>query len=530
MQYRKRFSKPLLYSVTGAMTLILSVITGLMASPQTISMNKHHQSDPCEFWVSPPPVGSDLAAGTEAAPWATLDHAAAHVPDDSCTVWFTDGIYLGGNSLTERFTTTTTFKAVHPYQAVFENHGSVIELDGVRNMVFEGFELRQAGPGSEQFVIIADRRNEIWSEYVTFRNNIIHDSYNNDLLKIHNGVRFFTIEGNVFYNQAASEQHMDVNSVTDVVIQDNIFFNDFTGSGRPNNRDTKHFIVVKDSGVSDNGLDGSERITIRRNIFLQWEGGLETFVKIGNDGKPYHEAKDVQVENNLMIGNGSDVMVAAFGVSGAKNVTFAHNTVVGDLPTRAYAFRVDIKGENPLNENILFYNNIWADPTGTMGNEPDGLENRFSSGNVEDTVNLVLSHNLYWNGGEAIPAGTVVSPIIDDPQAVVAEPGINMDQTNVVLPRWEGASFSSGNGSIQQEFFRLAEQYGHIPNNSPAIGGAAPEFTPTEDIFGCPRTAESAIGAAEAYKHVFLPEAASQNRPDHKLLICNGRAKAPKHG
>ena len=84
--------------------------------------------------------------------------------------------------------------------------------------------MRHSGPDSGRFVVVADRRNETWSEYVTFRNNIIHDSYNNDLLKIHNGARFFTIEGNIFYNQTASEQHMDVNGVTDVVIQDNIFF------------------------------------------------------------------------------------------------------------------------------------------------------------------------------------------------------------------------------------------------------------------------------------------------------------------
>ena len=71
-----------------------------------------------------------------------------------------------------------------------------------------------------------------WSEDVVFRNNIFHDSWNNDILKINNGARRVTVEGNVFYNQTGSDEHMDVNSVTDVVIQDNIFFNDFAGSGR----------------------------------------------------------------------------------------------------------------------------------------------------------------------------------------------------------------------------------------------------------------------------------------------------------
>ena len=199
------------------------------------------------------------------------------------------------------------------------------------------------------------------------------------------------------------------------------FFNDFAGSGRPNNQDTKHFIVVKGSNVTGDDLEGSERITIRRNIFLNWEGSVETFVKIGNDGKPYYEAQDVQVENNLMIGNGADELVSAFGVSGAKNVTFANNTVIGDLPSRAYAFRVDIKRDNPLNENILFYNNIWADFTGTMGWRSQDDTRRFSTGNANETNRLILDHNLYWNGDQEIPSGSLVSPLVDDAHALVAE-------------------------------------------------------------------------------------------------------------
>ena len=37
---------------------------------------------------------------------------------------------------------------------------------------------------------------------------------------------------NVFYNQSGSDEHIDINSVTDVLVQDNVFFNDFAGSGR----------------------------------------------------------------------------------------------------------------------------------------------------------------------------------------------------------------------------------------------------------------------------------------------------------
>lgn len=449
----------------------------------------------CEYWVAPD--GSNGNPGTFAEPWATMEHAAENVPDSGCTVWFKDGTYDGRNSLERRFATTTTFKAVNPYLAIMENNGLVIELDGVRNMIFEGFRLRHTGPGATDYVVIMDRRDDvIWSEYVIFRNNIFHDSYNNDLFKIHNGSRFVTVENNVFYNQGDSDQHMDVNSVTDVVVQDNIFFNDFAGSGRTNNSNTKHFIVVKDSNEGADGLEGAERITIQRNIFLNWEGEPETFVQIGNDGKSYHEAEMVRVINNLMIGNSDNVANAAFGVRGAKDVTFANNTIVGDLPSEAYAFWINITGANPLNQNIAFYNNIWADPTGTMGASGSGDDNEFASGDAGVTNNLILDNNLYWNGGAAIPPGDPISPT-DDDRRVVADPELNTDQSGVILPRWEGTQFASGNTTVRQEFERLVDLYGRLPSTSPAIGQADPAFAPIDDILGNYRGVVADMGAFE---------------------------------
>jgi hypothetical protein len=41
----------------------------------------------CQYWVAPSPEGNDANPGSQAQPWASLEHAAASVPDNSCTVW-----------------------------------------------------------------------------------------------------------------------------------------------------------------------------------------------------------------------------------------------------------------------------------------------------------------------------------------------------------------------------------------------------------------------------------------------------------
>jgi len=474
----------------GGLALLLVLIAS-MAAPVA-------QASPCEYWVAPAPTGSDSNPGTPASPWATLGHAAATVPDGGCTVWVLDGTYAGATEIDRRFATPVTFRALNPYRAVLESSSTVVWMNGARNVVLQGFELRHSGPGAAGFLVYVDSHQGVPAEYIVVRDNVLHDSYGNDILKLNEVSRFVTIEGNVFYNQAAPEQHIDANSVTDVVIQDNVFFNDFARSGRAVPTDTKHFIVVKDSNEALDGLVGSERITIRRNVFMNWQGGRETFVQIGNDGKAYHEAKDVRLENNLMIGNTQVEADEAFGIAGARDVIFDSNTVVGDLPASAYAFSVGIKGLNPPNENIRFVNNIWSDPTGTMGAGIQSGSNEFSNGDPAATLGLLLDNNLYWNGGAAIPPGGLVSPLDADARRTVADPGLNVDQGSVVVPYWTGSAFLSGNATIRQEFVRLVQAYGAIPAGSPAVGRADPSFAPPEDILGIPRDAAPDLGAYES--------------------------------
>lgn len=475
--------------------LVVLALAGLVA---VVAQPIPAPAQGCAYWVAPPPEGRDSNAGTFALPWATLDHAAAQVQalgGSGCTVWFKDGLYQGASDLHERFTAPTSFRALNPYRAILENDGQVIELSGARNLVFEGFEIRHAGPGASKLLVYLSRAGELWTEQIVFRNNIFHDSYNDDLLKIHNGVRFVTVEGNLFYNQGPAEEHIDVNGVNDIAIQDNLFFNDFAGSGRRDGTDAHSFITIKDSTGNPDGLGGSRRIIVRRNIFLNWQGRRDTFVQVGNDGKPYYEAVAVRIENNLMLGNAPAAVYALLGVRGAAEVTFANNTVVGDLPSAAYALWAAVKDLNPPNRQLLLANNIWSDPSGTMG--ADGGPNEFANGDPAATSDLLLDNNLYWNGGAPIPPGELISPLTDDLHRLVGDPLLNPDQRTILLPRWGGAAFPSGNTSVRQEFVRLVECYGAIPARSPAVDAADPAHAPADDILGRPRGGPPDLGAFE---------------------------------
>jgi hypothetical protein len=274
------------------------------------------------------------------------------------------------------------------------------------------------------------------------------------------------------------------------VVQDNIFFNDFAGSGRANPGNTSSFIVIKDSNADHDTVIGSKDITVRRNVFLNWEGSTgANFVLVGEDGKPYHEAENVLVENNLLLGNSPVVMRAPFGVKGGKNITFRNNTVVGDLPSLAFAMRLNSEGSNPANENIHFFNNIWSDPTGTMGAESPSRPNDFSDTPLGQTASFQLHNNLYWNGGNPIPSdsGELIN-YTDDGAGVVADPRLP-NHDGLQLPRWtqgQGA-FADGSTTIRQAFERLVLTYAVPTELSAIIDAADPANTPSDDILGNPR-------------------------------------------
>ena len=489
----------LLLGIGGVIWVIFS-FAGTAAQPTSLGVAQSSL-----YYVSTD--GSDsMGDGSELQPWGSIQFAVTQV-DDGDTILVKPGLYSGRQRLTGNFQSGVTIRSEVPYQAILENNDRVVTLSGSSGPIFgitlEGFEIRHSGEGAGALVVHIDAGGNGNVYDITLRNNVMHDSYNNDILKINNGARNILVEGNMFYNQTGSDEHIDINSVEDIVVQDNIFFNDFEGSGRQNGNDTGSFIVIKDSNGADDLYVGNDNITVRRNIFLNWSGSTgSNFVLVGEDGMPYFEARNVLVENNLLLGNSGNPMRAPFGVKGGENVTFRHNTIVGDLPSLAYTMRLNREGDNPANRNITFYNNIWSDPTGTFGANGGGA-NDFSDTPPADTESYVLENNLYWNGGQPLPSNSAdLINYTDDPAGIVADPQLGSFD-GLALPRWNGSGFNDGSGSIEQAFALLVRQYGLPAAGSRVIDAADPDQNPSEDILGRPRFTPD-IGAVEIPEEIDL--------------------------
>ena len=283
--------------------------TALLILGVAASLTPTHASNP-EFLGGTFYVATDgddtTGDGSLGNPWATITQALDSV-DDQSLILVRPGTYNGRVRIRGTFPVGVTVRSEVPYAAQLRNNDRVITAyshpDGVEGITLEGFDIAHDGPGAAPLVVHIDGNGNVEVSRIVLRNNILHDSYDNDILKINNSTREITVQGNLFFNQFGSDEHIDINSVQNVVVQDNIFLNDFAASGRTDPGNTSSFIVIKDSNGDEDLYVGSREVLVRRNIFLNWQGSTgSNFVLLGEDGLPIYESEAITVENNLIAG------------------------------------------------------------------------------------------------------------------------------------------------------------------------------------------------------------------------------------
>lgn len=466
------------------------------------SENEADENEKRFEWVSFKPAASYFVAtggndttgdGSPEKPWATIRSAINNVPDNGSEIVVKAGTYRQAAYITRKFAKKCLIRAEEPYHVMLqapEKEHRVFYFSQAENIILAGFEMKGNPDGSGDYLMQIET-----CENIALENNIMHDSYDNDILKINNMTINSAIRGNLFYNQpSGGDEHIDANVVRDVVIEDNVFFNDFGASGRTVGNNTHPFVLVKSSTSDANRA--SRNVNIRRNVFLNWQGSADQpFLLLGEDAQPFYEAENVMVENNLFICNTEIRMSAAFCIKGVKDVVFRANTVTGYVfhVSFGYGIRVGREGSNPPNANIQVYNNIFSDPSGRMS--------FFSGGQKSNLENGTLHNNLYFNNGAEIAERpeNAFTPAMDT-KKVVGNPMLASPLSGVVTPVWNGNSyqFRGGAKTIEDVRINLINNYGAFTSTaSVAIDAADPAQMPSHDIYCNPRDAKPDIGACE---------------------------------
>jgi parallel beta-helix repeat protein len=300
-----------------------------------------------QYFVSP--TGSDIGAGTSAAPWKTLQHAANVVgPGDRVAVRM--GNYVGLDLTTSGTAAAPIEFDADPGVVINQRNATTpdgINLEDASHVIIDGFTVtgmpragvRSVGVDGSEFASFVTIRNvtatnnQTWGIFTGFVNdlliekNITSGSIDQHGIYVSNSGDRPVIRDNISFNNHDNGIHMNGDAsqggdgiITGAVVSGNIIYNNGTGGG---------------SGIN---MDGVQNSRIENNLLYgNHASGISLYQIDGGDA-----AKNNVIENNTIY-EASDARWALNVQDGSTGNTVLNNILISAHPTHG---AIDISADS----------------------------------------------------------------------------------------------------------------------------------------------------------------------------------------
>ena len=281
------------------------------------------------YFVAPPPLGSDANAGTDLAPWATLQHAADSVSAGD-TVIVSGGDYVGmylDTSGTAQAPIVFTVADGETANVIADNATTPdgINIEGADHVVIEGFQVDGRSRAGIRAVLCSHvtirgnslDANERWGILTGFcddlliENNVASNSVIEHGIYVSNSGDRPTVRGNVLFGNAANGLHMNGDRfaggdgvIDDALVENNIIYDNGTAGGSGINCDGVTNSLIRNnlvynthaSGLSLYQIDGGAPSTgnqvLNNTIVVAPDGRWGINIQNGSSGNT--------VKNNII--------------------------------------------------------------------------------------------------------------------------------------------------------------------------------------------------------------------------------------
>ena len=263
------------------------------------------------FHVSPPPAGSDANPGTEADPWASLQHAADSVSAGD-TVIVHPGDYVGmyidvsgtaGSPIVFRGADGEAMPRVVADNATTPDG---INVEGGDHIVIEGFQVDGRGRAGIRAVLcehVTIRGNSMdandrWGILTGFCDDLLIESNVATGSIVEHGIYVSnsgdrpTVRGNVLANNNANGLHMngDVFAggdgvISDALVENNVIFGNGTGGGSGINCDGVQSSLIRNNLIYDTHASGISLYQIDGGQPATGNEVLNNTIVVASDGR-----------------------------------------------------------------------------------------------------------------------------------------------------------------------------------------------------------------------------------------------------